>query len=137
VTPKLADPTPGTRPAPELGRFQRLTKERVGEVLPAPRRAGREATGVLADVLERDGAELSALEGQERSFSGSDNLAILHAQWYSETSAAQDERYHELTMRTLPEGHRGDLGHQAKWLWLRSEEHTSELQSHSDLVCRL
>jgi hypothetical protein len=118
VTPKLADPTPGTRPAPELGRFQRLTKERVGEVLPAPRRAGREATGVLADVLERDGAELSALEGQERSFSGSDNLAILHAQWYSETSAAQDERYHELTMRTLPEGHRGDLGHQAKWLWL-------------------
>src|SRR5438132_4355822 len=24
-----------------------------------------------------------------------------------------------------------------KWKYLRSEEHTSELQSHSDLVCRL
>src|SRR5436190_18259156 len=23
------------------------------------------------------------------------------------------------------------------WAWIRSEEHTSELQSHSDLVCRL
>jgi hypothetical protein len=29
-----------------------------------------------------------------------------------------------MTMRTLPEGHRGDLGHQAKWLWrtLRTAE---------------
>jgi hypothetical protein len=124
ITPKLADPTPGTRPAPELGRFQRLTRERVGEVLSTPRRVGREATGVLADVLERDGAELSALETLERSFSSSDNLAILHAQWQSETGAARAERYREMTMRTLPEGYRGDLGHQAKWLWrtLRTAE---------------
>ncbi|HEV8526296.1 MAG TPA: MobF family relaxase [Actinomycetes bacterium] len=117
VTPKLADPRPGARPAPELGRFQRLTRERVGEVLPEQRQVGREAVGVLADVLERDGAELSALETQELSFSASDNLAILHAQWQSETSAPQAERYHEMTMRTLPAGYRGDLGHQAKWLW--------------------
>src|SRR4029450_605536 len=112
VTPKLADPRPGTRPAPELARFQRLTTERAGEALPAPRRAGHEAAGVLADVLDRDGAELSALETQERSFSGSDNLAILHAQWQSETSAARAERYREVTMRMLPEGYRGDFGHQ-------------------------
>jgi hypothetical protein len=125
VTPRLADPRPGTWPAPELARFQRLTTERVGEVLPGPTRAGREAVGVLADVLERDGAELSALETQERSFSASDNLAILHAQWQSETSAARVERYREMTMRTLPEGHRGDLGHQAKWLWRTL--HTAEL----------
>src|SRR5438132_9800505 len=26
---------------------------------------------------------------------------------------------------------------QEAWCWLRSEEHTSELQSHSELVCRL
>ncbi|HEY2941022.1 MAG TPA: MobF family relaxase, partial [Vicinamibacteria bacterium] len=31
VTPKLADPRPGTRPAPELRRSRRLTTERVGE----------------------------------------------------------------------------------------------------------
>jgi hypothetical protein len=79
---------------------------------------------VLADVLERDGAELSALEIQERSFSGSDNLAILHAQWQTEASGAHDERYRETTMRMLPQRYRGDLGHQAKWLWrtLRSAE---------------
>jgi hypothetical protein len=124
VTPKLADPTPGTRPAPELARFQRLTTERAGEALRAPRPASHEAAGVLADVLERDGAELSALETQERSFSSSDNLAILHAQWQSETSAARAKRYYEITMRTLPESSRGDLGHQAKWLWrtLRTAE---------------
>jgi conjugative relaxase-like TrwC/TraI family protein len=117
VTPKLADPRPGTRPAPELARFQRLTTERAGEALPAPRRASHEAAGVLADVLDRDGAELAALETQQRSSSSSDNLAILHAQWQSETAAARAQRYREMTMRTLPEGYRGDLGHQAKWLW--------------------
>jgi hypothetical protein len=74
--------------------------------------------------LDRDGAELSALETQERSFAASDNLAILHVQWQSETSAARVERYREMTMRILPEGYRGDLGHQAKWLWrtLRTAE---------------
>src|SRR5438034_7677687 len=34
--------------------------------------------------------------------------------------------------------HRGSLPHTRSMLpWGRSEEHTSELQSHSDLVCRL
>jgi hypothetical protein len=115
---------PGTRPALELARFQRLTTERAGEALPAPWSAGREAVGVLADVLERDGAELSALETQERSFSSSDNLSILNAQWQTAISTARGERYREMTMRTLPEDYRGDLGHQAKWLWrtLRTAE---------------
>src|SRR5438034_7097416 len=31
----------------------------------------------------------------------------------------------------------GPLGRRRRQLRLRSEEHTSELQSHSDLVCRL
>src|SRR5260221_792856 len=31
----------------------------------------------------------------------------------------------------------GALAIRAKYGWKRSEEHTSELQSHSDLVCRL
>src|SRR5947207_10899979 len=29
------------------------------------------------------------------------------------------------------------LSYNSRGFWLRSEEHTSELQSHSDLVCRL
>src|SRR5438132_4621504 len=32
---------------------------------------------------------------------------------------------------------RGRLLAARYWVWPRSEEHTSELQSHSDLVCRL
>ena len=61
-----ADPQPGSRPASELGRYERLRRERAGylpdEPLPAsPDRAGqREPIAVLADVLSRDGAELSA-----------------------------------------------------------------------------
>src|SRR5947207_8175423 len=31
----------------------------------------------------------------------------------------------------------GEPGHHTQWTFSRSEEHTSELQSHSDLVCRL
>src|SRR5438034_2490276 len=40
-----------------------------------------------------------------------------------------------LRMNLVARDH-GSLGHVAH-LHLRSEEHTSELQSHSDLVCRL
>src|SRR5438034_5443701 len=34
-------------------------------------------------------------------------------------------------------GKRGDCAHDHRGAYRRSEEHTSELQSHSDLVCRL
>ena len=124
VTPRLADPRPGPRPAPELVRARRLGTERTGQMAVPAAPAGREATGVLADVLVRDGAELSALETQEQSFSSADNLAILHAQWQAETSAARSENWRELMMRTLPEAYRGELGHQTRWLWrtLRSAE---------------
>src|SRR5438034_6138998 len=36
-----------------------------------------------------------------------------------------------------PFGPAGSRPRRAAWLAARSEEHTSELQSHSDLVCRL
>ena len=52
-----ADPQPGTRPAPELGRYDRIRRERAGYPRHQPRqipdRAGqREPIAVLADVLE-------------------------------------------------------------------------------------
>src|SRR5260221_2714107 len=37
----------------------------------------------------------------------------------------------------LSSGHALYHGRGMDWIWSRSEEHTSELQSHSDLVCRL
>ena len=72
---RVADPEAGTRPAPELARHARVERERAGlAVAPesvAPLSAGaergperREAIAVAADILERDGAESSALETQ-------------------------------------------------------------------------
>ena len=60
---KVADPAPGVRPAPELGRRERIERERAGlpdeerELTPLEKELAREPIAVLADVLERDGAE--------------------------------------------------------------------------------
>ena len=88
--PRPADPQPGTRPAPELDRYERIRRERDG-FLPAQPCPGpgspdpREPIAVLADVLERDGAELSASETRRRNLANADHLAILNAIWTAET----------------------------------------------------
>ena len=118
-----ADPQPGTRPAPELDRYERLRRERAGyfpdEPSPAsPDRAGqREPIAVLADILSRDGAELSASAIRQRNLANADHLAILHAIWTAETQAARHDRYRDLVMAALPPGHRQPLSHQARWLF--------------------
>ena len=125
-----ADPQPGTRAAPELGRYDRLRCEHAGYL---PGLAGaavpgalglREPVAVLADVLGRDGAELSASETRQRNLANADHLGVLHAIWTAETTAARDDRYRELVLAALPVGHRQDLSGQARWLFrtLRSAE---------------
>src|SRR5260221_1344893 len=42
-----------------------------------------------------------------------------------------------ITSALPPPAHRRDRNHRYRSCRRRSEEHTSELQSHSDLVCRL
>ncbi|HEU5392798.1 MAG TPA: MobF family relaxase [Streptosporangiaceae bacterium] len=119
---RLADPRPGTRPAPELERYDRIRRERE-ELLtaqPAPSPGGaelREPIAVLADVLSRDGAELSATETRRRNLANADHLAVLHAIWTAETQAARHNRYRELVTAALPPGHRSELSHQARWLF--------------------
>jgi hypothetical protein len=118
-----ADPHPGARPAPELGRYERLRRERAGylpdEPSPAsPDRAGqREPIAVLADVLSRDGAEQSASEVRQRNLAHADHLATLHAIWTAETTAARHDRYRYLVTAAFPPGHRQPLSHQARWLY--------------------
>ena len=86
-----ADPQPGTRPAPELDRYDRTRRERAGFPATQPRigsqpsRQPREPVAVLADVLSRDGAELSATETRRRNLANADHLAVLHAIWTAET----------------------------------------------------
>ena len=88
---RAADPQPGTRPAPELDRYDRIRREREGYPpdQPAPASPGgadpREPIAVLADVLGRDGAELSASAIRQRNLANADHLAVLHAIWTAET----------------------------------------------------
>jgi hypothetical protein len=124
VSPKLADPAPGPRPAPELARYDRITTARSGETDPAALAATEDALGVLASVVERDGQQLSATQTRDQALADADHLAVLNAIWAAETIPARDQRYRDLYMSALPPGYRQEPGHQAKWLWrtLRAAE---------------
>jgi hypothetical protein len=80
---------------------------------------------VLADVLDRDGAELPATETKQRNLANADHLGILHAIWTAETTAARNNRYRDLVLAALPPGHQQDLSSGARWLFLTL--HNAEL----------
>ena len=118
VSPKLADPAPGPRPAPELARYDKHATAPAAGPDPAAEPAGtRDALGVLAEVLDRDGQQLSATQTWQQALADADHLAILHAIWAAETTPARDQRYQDLLMAALPPGYRQQPGYQAKWLW--------------------
>ena len=106
---KVADPTPGTRPAPELARHERIERERAG--LPdQPRKLTRQEEelrrdpkSVLAEVLERDGTEYSALETRQRNLADADHLARLHAIWLGESRQPVTARYERELREQLPD----------------------------------
>ena len=118
LSPKIADPAPGPRPAPELARYDRRTAERDSEPPVAGQTAGTGGSlAVLSDVLERDGQQLSALQTQRQALSNADHLVILHAIWTAETAPAREQRYKKLLMDALPPGYWQEPSHQARWLW--------------------
>jgi conjugative relaxase-like TrwC/TraI family protein len=125
LSPKLADPVPGPKPAPELARYDKILAERSGVPTPGtePAPPGT-ALGVLATVLDHDGQQLSATQTRNQALAHADHLAILHAIWTAETTAAREQHYRDLLMNALPFGHRTEPGHQARWLWrtLRAAE---------------
>ncbi len=120
-SPRLADPVPGPRPAPELARYDRRAGP--GDQ-PVPAAGTGEALAVLAGVLDRDGQQRSATQTRNQALADADHLAILHAIWAAETTPARHRRYQDLLMSTLPPVYRREPGHQAKWLWrtLRAAE---------------
>jgi hypothetical protein len=125
LSQKRADPAPGPRPAPELARYDKLTTGHTAAPDPAAAPAGTEdAVGVLADVLDRDGQQLSATQTWQRALADADHLALLHAIWTDQTAAAREQRYKDLLITGLPPGYQHEPGHQAKWLWhtLRAAE---------------
>jgi hypothetical protein len=128
TTPRAADPQPGARPAPELDRYDRIRRERDGYPPGQPATVSgadpREAIAVLADVLGRNGAGLSAFETRRQNLASADHLAALNAIWTAETRGARDDRYRDLVMAALPPGYRQPLSHRDQWLFrtLRAAE---------------
>jgi conjugative relaxase-like TrwC/TraI family protein len=114
-SPKLADPVPGPRPAPELARYDRHTTGPGHQPVPAAETG--EALAVLAAVVDRDGQQLSATQTREQTLSDADHLALLHAIWTAETTPARHQRYTGLLTAALQPGYRSQPSHQAKWLW--------------------
>ena len=118
LSPKLADPVPDPRPAPELARYDRRSTG------PDPVISAATTGEALASVLDRDGQQHSATQTRNQALADADHLAILHAIWATETTPAREQRYRDLLINNLPPGYRREPSHQAKWLWrtLRSAE---------------
>ncbi|MBV8506933.1 MAG: AAA family ATPase, partial [Alphaproteobacteria bacterium] len=125
TSPKRADPVPGSRPAPELARYDHIHAERDGVRAPAPPPAPPGAAlGVLAGVLDRDGQQHSATQTRQQALADADHLGVLHAIWTAETGAARQQRYRDLLAAALPPEHHHGTSHQARWLFrtLRAAE---------------
>jgi hypothetical protein len=121
---KRADIAPCPRPAPELARHDRLAAQQ-DDHRPATATAETDdALSVLAEVLNRDGQQISATQAWSQTLADADHLALLHAIWTAETAPAREERYRELLAAALPRGYRLEASHRAKWLWrtLRTAE---------------
>jgi hypothetical protein len=66
-SPKLADPLPLSRPAPELNRFHDLEEQRQGQAVQrSPQGDLDEGMAVLADVLARDATDMAPTEYRAR-----------------------------------------------------------------------
>lgn len=103
-----ADPIPGSRFAPELGRARRIARERAGlaprDSMVAARTGGeahRHPVSVLAETLGRDGAVLSATETLRRELSNADHLGVLASIWYDLARREQAARFERLLREHL------------------------------------
>ena len=129
--PRIADVSAGTQPAPELARRERLLAERAGlpdrAAAPAGNPGPRDARSVVADVLERDDSQESALEVRDTELADADHLGRLDVIWQGERRAARISRYQHAVRQALPVSYRTaplDGGH-ATWLW-RTLRHAEE-----------
>ena len=115
--PRKADPASEPLPAPELQRQAIEDRFRAGQADEAEPEQEREPIAVLAEVVERDGTQLAALEMQRRNLSDTDNIAAFNVAWDDLTRGARVARYEGYLRNVLPPGYDTELGHQATWLW--------------------
>ncbi len=89
-----ADGIIGRPPAadPEIARQQKLRAEREHPA-PAANRDSTDPITILAPVVRRQDAELSATETREQALSDADHLGVLHAIWIDQCRAEAHIRY--------------------------------------------
>jgi hypothetical protein len=123
--PRLADVREGSRPAPELERARRLAREHQAleqaEISPAADEQvpHRDPVAVLADVMQRDGAVLSATETLRRELANADHLGVLGSVWYDLVRRAQVTRFEHALRDAMSEGEADAAlsDHARTWLW--------------------
>jgi len=120
-SPRAADPAAGPAPAPELARFDRAERLREGIPPESPEQAEgqREAAAVLADIIGRDGTELSATEYRARQLANADHLGLLDAMWQDATAGPRVARYRQILDEVVPPVYAvaADRSSRATWLW--------------------
>jgi hypothetical protein len=128
---RLADPSPGSRPAPELARLDGLDRERSGEpgreeLRHIRQREQETAEQLLAQCLVRDGQQLSATDTREAAWSDADRLDVHGAQWQAVAREASQQRYQAAIEEALGPGRARQVMDDpaATWLWrsLRESE---------------
>lgn len=81
---------------------------------------------MLADVIARDGTELSATEYRDRQLASADHLALLDSMWQDAVARPRTERYKQILAETLPLEYAPSAADapMATWLWrtLRAAE---------------
>jgi hypothetical protein len=101
-SPKIADPQPQSRPAPELCRRRDLEQQRQGQAVQrSPQDDLGEGLAVLADVLAHDATDLAATEYRAQQRSGADHLGLLHAIWVDLTERADAARFRPVVQSAL------------------------------------
>lgn len=103
--PHAADVREGSRPALELDRVHRIMRERAGlppQVSATGEDQPRDPVSVVAEVMARDGAQLSATETLRRELSNADHLGVLNSIWYDLTRRAQLTRFETTLRDNLP-----------------------------------
>ena len=107
LSPKLADPVPGPRPAPELARYDKIRgrTSRRPALETEPAQPGT-ALGVLATGPGRRRPAASATQTRSQALSDADHLALLHAIWTAETTPARQQRYRALLLAGPAPEHR-------------------------------
>ncbi len=129
-SPRNSDPKAGPAPAPEIARHDWLERFRSGLAPAGPADQAqdkdaeqnpvhREAAAVLADIIARDGTELSATEYRRRQLANADHLALLDSMWQDAITGPRTDRYRQILADIVPPEYAAGAGTSPKatWLW--------------------